>query len=78
MKRAVILLTACVASVAALSVTGQNEPVKDFTLAGMLHLQPGPQTLSIVPKTVAGQIKRSVSKNAIMTLRDITLLPVKK
>ena len=59
-------------------IRGQNEPMKHFELTGTLRLQPGPQTLSMVPKTVAGQINRSVAKNAVMTLRDITLTPVKK
>ena len=59
-------------------IRGQNEPMKTFELTGMLQLKPGPQSLSIVPKTVAGQMKRTVSSNAVMTLRDITLMPVKK
>ena len=58
-------------------IRGQHEPMKHVELSGTLRLQSGPQTLSIVPKTVSGQINRSVAKNAVMTLRDITLTPVK-
>jgi hypothetical protein len=93
MKKSIILLAACVASVAALSAADpaakgdgsivvpsgskfihkggkKHQPMQHVNLTGMLHLQPGPQTLSMVPLSIANR--------EVMILRDITLTLVKK
>ena len=50
--------------------TGDVQTVKRFELPGLLRLETGPQILSIAPLSIANR--------EVMTLRDITLTPVKK